>query len=252
MTDWGRGSYEVTAERLVPAAAAVARRLGIRPGDRVLDVACGTGNAAIEAARAGASAVGIDQAERLVAVATDRAAAEGVDAEFVVGDATALPFGDDSFDAAVSIFGVIFADVQAAADELLRVTRPGGRIVLTTWTTGGATAQVMEAIRETLGGPSKPPVWSDPEVVGSSFPAGTVTFEEEVLAFRAASAEAYVVEHEESHPMWLELQPAVEKAGKADELRRRILEIYEAANEDGAGFLLPVPYRIVTVRVPER
>ena len=252
MTDWGRGSYEVTAERLVPAAVQVAERLDVRPGQRVLDVACGTGNAAIELARAGASAIGVDQAERLVALAADRAAAEGVDAQFLVGDATALGFGDASFDAAVSIFGVIFADMRAAADELLRVTRPGGRIVLTTWTTGGATAKVMEAIRETLGGPPKPPVWSDPEVVGSFFPPGTVTFEEEVMAFRAASAEAYIVEHEESHPVWLELQPAVEAAGKAEELRSRVLAIYEDANEDRAGFLLPVPYRIVTVRVPER
>ena len=252
MTDWGRGAYEVTAERLVPAAVRVVEGLGLRPGERALDVACGTGNAALALARAGASVVGIDQAERLVAVAAERAAAEGVDAEFVVGDATALPVADASFDVAVSLFGVIFADVAAAAAELLRVTRPGGRIVLTTWTTGGATAEVMEAIRETLGGPRRPPVWSDPEVVGSHFPPGTVTSEEAMLEFAAESAEAYVVEHEQSHPMWLELQPAVEKAGKADELRARILSIYEAASTDGGGFLLPVPYRIVTVRVPDR
>lgn len=250
MTDWSRGAYEVTARRLEPAATRVVETLGIRPGERALDVACGTGNAALELARAGASAVGVDQAERLLAIAAERAAAEGLDAEFLIGDATALPVPDASFDAAVSLFGVIFADVRAAADELLRVTRPGGRIVLTTWTTGGATAQVMEAIRETLGGPPRAPVWSDPEVVGSHFPEGTVTFEEDVLTFAAASAEAYVVEHEQSHPMWLELQPAVAAAGKADELRRRVLSIYEAANEDGAGFLLSVPYRIVTVRVP--
>ena len=252
MTDWGRGAYEVTAERLEPAAVRVAEGLGIRPGERALDVACGTGNGALELARRGASAVGVDQAERLVAIAADRAAGEGLDAEFVVGDATALPFGDASFDAAVSLFGVIFADVRAAAAELLRVTRPGGRIAVTTWTTGGATIEVMEAIRETLGGPERPPVWSDPDVVASHFPAGTVTFEEAKLEFAAESAEAYVVEHEQSHPMWLELQPAVEAAGKADELRRRVLSIYEAANQDAGGFLLSVPYRIVTVRVPER
>ena len=252
MTDWGRGAYEVTAERLMPAAARVVEQLGIRPGERALDVACGTGNAALEIARAGGSAVGIDQSERLIAVAAERAAAEGLDAEFMVGDAAALPVADASFDAAVSLFGVIFADARAAAAELLRVTRPGGRIVLTTWTTGGATGEVMEAIREALGGPERPPVWSDPDVVGALFPPGTVTSEEEVMHFTAPSAEAYVVEHEQSHPMWLDLQPAVEAAGKSDELRRRILAIYEAANEDGDGFRLAVPYRIVTVRVPER
>ena len=252
MTDWGRGAYEVTAQRLEPAAARVVEGLAIQPGDRALDVACGTGNGALELARAGASAVGIDQAERLVALAADRAAAEGLDAEFLVGDATALPVGDASFDVAISLFGVIFADVRAAAAELLRVTRPGGRIVLTTWTTGGATADVMKAIRETLGGPERPPVWSDPDVVASHFPPGSATFEDAVLQFAAESAEAYVVEHEQSHPMWLDLQPAAEAAGKADALRRRVLSIYEAANEDGGGFLLSVPYRIVTIRVPGR
>lgn len=129
--------------------------------------------------------VGIDQAARLVALAADRAAAEGLDAEFLVGDATALPAGDASFDVAVSLFGVILADVAAAAVELLRVKRPGGRIVLTTWTTDGATAEVMEAIREMLGGPKRPPVWSDPDVVASHVPPGTATFEDALLQFAA-------------------------------------------------------------------
>ena len=252
MTDWGRGTYEVTADRLEPASRRAVALLGVQPGERVLDVACGTGNGALEAARAGASAVGVDQAERLVGVARERAAGEGLDARFEVGEATALPAGDGEFDAVLSLFGVIFADSRAAADELLRVTRPGGRIVLTTWTDTGATPQVMEVIRETLGGPKRPQVWSDPDVVRSLFPPGTVTIDEDELAFTAPSVEAYVAEHEDSHPMWLEMQPAVQATGRADELRERIVAIFAAANQAEDGFLLPVPYRLVTVRIPER
>jgi SAM-dependent methyltransferase len=253
VTDWGRGAYEVTADRLAPAARRAVELLGVQPGERVLDVACGTGNGGLEAARAGASAVGVDQAERLVSVARERATTEGLDARFEVGDATALPAADGEFDAAMSLFGVIFADARAAADELLRVTRPGGRIVLTTWTDTGATPQVMEVIRETLGGPERPPVWSDPDVVRPLFPPGTVSIEEDELAFTAPSVEAYVAEHENRHPMWLEMQPAVQATGRADELRERIVAIFTAANEaEDDAFLLPVPYRLVTVRVPER
>ena len=252
MTDWSRGTYEVTADRLEPAARRAVQLLGVQPGERVLDVACGTGNAALEAARAGASAVGIDTAERLVGVARERAEAEGLDARFEVGEATALGAEDGAFDATVSVFGVIFADARAVADELLRVTRPGGRIVLTTWTTGGPTAEVMEVVRETLGGPERPPVWSDPDVVRSLFPPGTVTFEEAELSFAAPSVEAYMAEHEQTHPMWLEMQPAVEATGRAAEMRERIASIFAAANQADDGFLLPGPYRLVTVRVPGR
>lgn len=250
MTDWGRGTYEVTADRLEPASRRAVQLLGVQPGERVLDVACGTGNAALEAARAGATALGVDSAERLVGVARDRAAAEGLDARFEVGDATALPAGDGEFDATVSVFGVIFADARSVAEELLRVTRPGGRIVLTTWTTGGPTAQVMEVVRETLGGPERPPVWSDPDVVRSLFPSGTVTVEEAELSFAAPSVEAYMAEHEETHPMWLEMQPAVEATGRAAEMRERVASIFAAANQAEDGFLLPAPYRLVSVRVP--
>src|SRR5205814_9555756 len=104
--DWGAGRYERTAQELLPVAEQVVALARLRGGERVLDVACGTGNAALLAAEAGADVVGLDRAERLVAVA--RARVPG--ATFVVGDAQALPFADDEFDVAVSVFGVIFAE----------------------------------------------------------------------------------------------------------------------------------------------
>lgn len=250
MTDWSTGAYELTAQRLAPAARRAVEALHLSPGDRVVDVACGTGNAALEAARAGAAAVGFDRAERLVDVARGRAAEDGLDVRFDVAEATAMPVGDGAFDAAVSVFGVIFADGPEAASELLRVTRPGGRIVLTTWTTDGPTAQVMEVVREAVGAPARPPTWSDAGVVRGLFAQAEVTIAEEQLRFPAASVDAYLAEHRDHHPMWLEVVPALRAAGTLDDTLARVREVFADANEDPRAFLLTSPYRVVTVRVP--
>src|SRR4051794_5019996 len=122
--DWGTGRYEETARQLEPASERVVALAGLVPGERLLDVGCGTGNAALLAARAGADVVGVDPATRLLAVARERAAASGVDAEFVEGRAEALPFADGYFDVAISVFGVIFADdPEGAIEEMLRVVQ---------------------------------------------------------------------------------------------------------------------------------
>jgi SAM-dependent methyltransferase len=108
--EWGLGSYEETARELEPAAEAAIAALELKPGERVLDVACGSGNAALLAAQAGALVSGLDGSPRLIGVAGERVP-EG---SFVVGDAAALPFEDGGFDAAVSVFGVIFASPASA------------------------------------------------------------------------------------------------------------------------------------------
>src|SRR5919199_1651139 len=105
MLDWSVGEYERSAHELAPAARHVVELAALAPGERVLDVACGTGNAALLAARAGAVVTGLDAAARLIDVARGRAADAGVEASFVVGDAQALPFEDGAFDAVLSIFG---------------------------------------------------------------------------------------------------------------------------------------------------
>ena len=109
MPDWGIGRYERFAPDLEPAAEHVVELAGLHPGERVLDLGCGTGNAALLAARAGAAVTGIDPASRLLEIARERLAADGLDGSFVVGDAQALPFRDGEFDAVLSVFGVIFA-----------------------------------------------------------------------------------------------------------------------------------------------
>ena len=247
MTDWGAGAYEVTAERLEPAAQVAVDALGIASGERVIDVGCGTGNAALLAARLGASVLGVDPAERLLAVARERAAAEGVDAAFAAGEGAAIPAPDGSFDAAVSVFGVIFADADAAAGELLRVVRRGGRIVITTWTDEGPNPRIMALVREAFGNPPQPSRWSDPEVVRGLFAPHAVSVDFGEIAFGAPSAEAYVEEHVAHHPMWLAMRPALEERGKWDDVVAGATEIFADANEDPAAFRTTSRYRVVRV-----
>lgn len=248
MTDWGAGSYERTARRLEPAAEVAVAALAPAPGERIVDVACGTGNAALLAARAGASVVGIDGAERLVEVARERAAAEGLDATFAVADALALPAEDGAFDAAVSVFGVIFAEVRASARELLRAVRPGGRIVVTTWSTEGPTPKVMRTLADALGAPPQKPTWSDPDVVREAFAPHAVAVERAEVAFDAPSPAAYVAEQAEHHPMWVQMQPRLRAEGRWDEIAAKATALFAEANEDPAAFRTTSAYHVITVR----
>lgn len=150
MIDWSAGTYELTAAQLAPAAERVVGAARLTPGERVLDVACGTGNAALMAAFSGARVTGVDRAGRLLEVAAGRAHAAGVAVDWVAGDAVALPAEDDAFDAVLSVFGVIFAPAAPAAAELVRVTAPGGRIVLATWTGEGAIAAGSGVLRRAM------------------------------------------------------------------------------------------------------
>jgi ubiquinone/menaquinone biosynthesis C-methylase UbiE len=144
---WAAGDYGAIAPTIAHVGERAVRHAGIRAGEDVLDVACGTGNATLPAARAGARATGLDLTPELLAQARALAAAEGLDVEFVEGDAEALPFADAAFDAVLSTFGAMFAPDQAAvARELVRVTRPGGRIVLCNWTPEGETGDMIRLV----------------------------------------------------------------------------------------------------------
>ena len=132
---WASGDYAAVAARIQSIAEQLVDDADLAAGSRVLDVATGSGNAAIAAARSGAVVTGIDYVPELLQRARLRAAAEGFDIEFADGDAEALQFRDASFDAVVSVLGVMFtADQDRAASELLRVVRPGGTIALANWT----------------------------------------------------------------------------------------------------------------------
>lgn len=135
---WASGDFSVVASRIVFQAEHLCETADVQAGWQVLDVATGSGNAAIAAARRGCEVVGVDYVPALLERGRIRAAAERLDVQFVEGDAEQLPFPDASFDAVLSIYGVMFApDHQRAAAELVRVCRPCGRIALASWTPEG-------------------------------------------------------------------------------------------------------------------
>ncbi len=249
--DWGVGHYETTAEQLNPVAATLVERAGIARGDRVLDVGCGTGNAALIAAQRGAHATGVDPAARLLEVAHLRAVKSGLDVAFVHGDAASIPLPDDSADVVLSVFGVIFApDAAAAAAEMVRVTAVGGRILLTAWIPEGAINDCVgvfqKAVAEALALPPAPPpfAWHDQTALESLFrPHGlSVTLEQDRIAFTAASAREYLEIQRRDHPLSVAGGAVLESRGQAEALGKRALGILEAANEDPSAFRVTSRY----------
>lgn len=162
---WASGDYPALADAVIPRLGAVlVEACGIAPGDRVLDVAAGHGNAALPAALAGARVVACDLSPELLDAGRSRAAAQGAAVEWREGDAEALPFDDGSFDAVVSSVGVMFAPRhQAVADELIRVCRPGGRLALANWTPEGFIGQMFTTMKPFVAPPppgaQPPPLW---------------------------------------------------------------------------------------------
>jgi len=142
---WIAGDFGEIAKSIEHGAVEFVDRLSLKPGMKVLDVACGTGNLAIPAAKTGATVTGIDIAPNLIEQAIERAKAEGVDAKFEVGDAEALPYADGEFDVVMTMFGAMFAPrPDVTASELIRVTKPGGTIAMANWTPGAFTGQMFK------------------------------------------------------------------------------------------------------------
>ncbi len=131
---WSSGDFNKIARQTMMIAEDLCRAADPRPGERVLDIACGSGNVALVAARRFCDVAGVDIAENLIERAKLRAAAEGVTVDFRLGDAQDLPWPDGDFDMVTSAFGIMFApDQKRAAEEALRVCRPGGRLALANW-----------------------------------------------------------------------------------------------------------------------
>jgi ubiquinone/menaquinone biosynthesis C-methylase UbiE len=195
---WASGDFHAVATLIQPVADALCDAVDVQAGSRVLDVATGSGNAAIAAARCGADVIGIDYVPALLERGRRRAEAEGVQIELVEGDAEAIPFVDRSFDTVLSVFGSMFApDQQRAADELARVVRPGGRIGLATWTPDGFIGEMLKVVTAHVpppAGVASPLLWGTEshlqELFGDTISELRTT--ERIFTFRFRSAEEFV------------------------------------------------------------
>lgn len=255
MVDWGIGRYEQTASELEPAAEHVVALAGLRAGERVVDLATGTGNAALLAARLGAVVTGVDAAPRLVGVARERAEHEGLDASFVVGSFEALPFERAAFDVALSVFGLIFAsDPDRAFGEMMRVLRADGRALLSAWVPAGPIDAVLGVIGRAMVAATGPAperfAWHDPDAVRelAARHDAEIRVHDAELNITGESPEAHFAMNEQTHPMSLAGRPVLERAGTYGEVREQALAILREANEDPQGFRVTSPYRVIEVR----
>jgi SAM-dependent methyltransferase len=148
-TMWDAGNFAAVAEKILESGELVVERAGVEPGMDVLDLACGSGNATLPAARRGARVTGLDFAPGLLDIARERAADAMVEIDFVEGDAQELPFEDASFDRVISTFGHMFApDHKRTASEMKRVLRPGGAIAVACWAPDGSIGRMFRTISE--------------------------------------------------------------------------------------------------------
>ncbi|MDQ6778342.1 MAG: methyltransferase domain-containing protein [Actinomycetota bacterium] len=216
----------------------------------VIDLACGTGNAALLAAGRGARVVGVDGSSRLLDVAHERARAQGLEIDFRKGDLADLPVASATADLVVSIFGLIFAPQPAQAlREVSRVLRPGGRMLMTAWIPAGPIDAMIGAMGRVVARVSRAPrsarfAWSDPNALGPLAEEAGLTLQATMpalLPVRDHSPEAYLLGARE-HPMAVAARPVIERAGVGEEVREAMAAVLREANEDPNGFLVHSPY----------
>jgi ubiquinone/menaquinone biosynthesis C-methylase UbiE len=249
---WSSGDYNRIAALTVGVNETLVSTAGIHPGETVLDVATGTGHAALAAARTGARVTGIDYVPELLDVARGRAAAERLDVTFVEAPAEQLPFVDGSFDAAISAIGVMFAaDHDRAAAELARVVRAGGRIALASWTRSGFVGGILGIVGTHVPPPpgaQSPVRWGEEDVVAELLGdrVGDVQSSLHTVTQRFTTAEAFADLFLTCYGPTRAAAMRLDEDGRA--ALRADLVAHAAANDrvTGAGVVLDWEYRIVT------
>jgi SAM-dependent methyltransferase len=243
---WASGDYAAVAARIQPIAERLAEAADLQAGQRVLDVATGSGNAAIAAARLGTTAVGIDYVPSLLERGRERAAAEGLAVDLIEGDAEALPFADASFDAVISVFGSMFAPNHAqAAAELLRVSRPGGTIALASWTPDGFIGDLFRAqaahVPPPAGVPS-PMLWGTEAHLRELFGEGIawLEVEERTFTWRFTSAEEFVAFFRRWYGPTLKAFAALEGDAQ-DALERDLVELARRSDRLNCADAIAIP-----------
>jgi SAM-dependent methyltransferase len=255
-TTWAAGRFDDVAQLIWHVGKDLVERVGVEPGMKVLDVACGTGNATIPAALAGGRTTGLDITPELFDDARRNAAEAGVDIDWVEGDAEALPFADDSFERVLSTFGVMFAPRHAvAAAELARVCAPGGVVGLANWTPAGLIGQMFKMVSSRMPAPpsyaSPPPLWGDEAHVRELLePHGLeVTCERADAIMRGDSVEQIVGVKEKSFGPWKMAQAAL--GDDWPELREQLVALYaDHAKPNGDAVAAFGEYMVVIATKP--
>jgi ubiquinone/menaquinone biosynthesis C-methylase UbiE len=262
---WEKGDFTRIAETMRESGESLVRGLGITPGLKVLDLGCGDGTTAIPEAKLGADVTGVDIANNLVEAGTRRAREAGLaNCRFQEGDATNLQdLKDKSFDLVVSIFGAMFAPKPFdVAKEMVRVTRPGGRIVMGNWIPGDPT--LVAQILKTSAAYSPPPpegfispmTWGIEKNVIERFAAagiaeGKVTFVRQSYDFNyPGTPSEFVADFRRYYGPTMNAFDAAEKNGKAEDLRKELEALFTNQNKNGKGATsIPATFLLVTVSV---
>ena len=242
---WALGDFNILAQQIMPVSEALIQAVDPRPGERVLDIACGSGNAALIAARRYCDVTGIDYVPALIDRAKQRAAADGVSVDFRVADAQALPFPDASFDVVVSCFGIMFAPDQGkAAAELLRVCKPGGRIALANWKPEGFGGEIFRETARFVPPPPglQPPVrWGTEaalrELVGSGLKQLKVEHRSFIQYFRSIE---HVIEVMRTYFGPVQRAFQMNQGDKERELKEALTSVFSRWNRasDGTAVIL--------------
>ena len=252
---WAAGDYAELSEHIRDVGEHLVERAGVESGMEVLDVACGTGNAALPAARVGATVTGLDLVPELLAVGRRKAAEAGVEIEWVEGDAEALPFDDDAFDRVFSTFGHMFAPRhQQTANEMSRVARSEGLIGICCWTPEGSVGDVLRASGSYMPPPpdyAQPPIlWGSEAHVREMFGsvASSFAFERRASTIEWDSVEGFADYFMDRFgPMVTARQMLGERFA---ELRADIVAIWEKWDESDDGrFRLPQEYLVSLIRL---
>ena len=259
---WEKGDFTRIAATMRESGTALVRRIGIRKGDQVLDLGCGDGTTALPAAQTGAEVRGVDIAANLVAAGNRRAAEAGLkNLRFEEGDATNLQsIPDASFDVVVSVFGAMFAPKPFdVAREMVRVTRPGGRIVMGNWIPNDPTlvAQILKVSSAYTPPPPdgfiSPMTWGVESHVIERFgaagiPADRITFTRDTFVFRFAGTPArYVDEFHRYYGPTMNAFDAAEKNGRAASLQSELEELFTRQNTSTTATEIPATFLRVEV-----
>lgn len=248
---WASGDFAVIGTTLQIVGETLCEAVDLQSGSRVLDVACGNGNAALAAARRWGRVTGLDYVPALLGRAGERARAEGLAVEWVEGDAEELPFEDASFDVALSTFGVMFApDQERAAREIMRVVRPGGSIGLANWTPAGFIGQMLATVGRLVPPPpgvASPIYWGSEARIEQLFSgARAIRTAKRDFAFRYQSVAHFIDIFRRFYGPTFKAFGALDAEGQArltDDLR----ELSGRFNRSAGSFAVPAEYLEVVI-----